>query len=98
MHPKLAPGLHVLRRGDGRLQVGLDRSHAVVLPDTEPVRRELDRLVAGNLTEAPAELKPLLRQPGPRLRARLAIVGFGHPSGQPMVTRLQELAAAYGLG
>jgi bacteriocin biosynthesis cyclodehydratase domain-containing protein len=41
MRPILRPGCHVLKRGDGRLQVGLDPRHAVVLPDTEPVRGAL---------------------------------------------------------
>jgi len=54
--------------------------------------------VAGNLAEAPAQLKPLLRRPEPGLKARLAVVGFGHPAGQRLVPRLKDLAASYGLG
>jgi bacteriocin biosynthesis cyclodehydratase domain-containing protein len=41
----LRPGCHVLRRGEGELQVGLDPHRAVVLPDTESVRTSL-RLLA----------------------------------------------------
>lgn len=44
MRPLLRPGLHLLERGDGHLQVGLDPREAVVLPDTEAVRGEIDRL------------------------------------------------------
>jgi bacteriocin biosynthesis cyclodehydratase domain-containing protein len=43
--PALAPGLRVLRRSRGELQVGLRPE--VRLPDTEPVRRTLDHLVRG---------------------------------------------------
>ena len=38
----LRPGLHVLRRSAGELQVGLDPRHALVLPDREPYRSVLD--------------------------------------------------------
>lgn len=41
MHPILRPGFHVLKRGDGELQVGLDPRRAVVLPDTVEVRASL---------------------------------------------------------
>ena len=44
MRPILRPGSHVLRRGDGELQIGLDPRTAVVLPDDEEVRGCLDRL------------------------------------------------------
>ena len=43
--PVLAPGLRVLRRSRGELQVGLRPE--VRLPDTEPVRRTLGHLVRG---------------------------------------------------
>jgi hypothetical protein len=41
MRPLLRPGTHVLRRGDGQLQVGLDPRGALVLPDTADVRAAL---------------------------------------------------------
>ncbi len=44
MRPLLRPGLHLLERGDGHLQLGLDPREAVVLPDTDEVREELRRL------------------------------------------------------
>lgn len=48
----LAPGIRVLRRSRTTLQVGLGARRRVLLPDTEPVRRTLDRLHRG---EAPAD-------------------------------------------
>lgn len=44
MRPLLRPGTHVLRRGDGHLQVGLDPAGAVLLPDRPEVRAVLDSL------------------------------------------------------
>ena len=45
MRPILRPGTHVLSRGAGELQVGLDPRTALVLPDSPPVRDAL-RLIA----------------------------------------------------
>jgi bacteriocin biosynthesis cyclodehydratase domain-containing protein len=45
--PVLLPGLHVLERGDGEVQVGLDPARAVVLPATDAVRRTLAVLRVG---------------------------------------------------
>ena len=54
MRPILRPGTHVLSRGSGELQVGLDPSAAIVLPDTEPVRTSLRLLsVSADLDEHP---------------------------------------------
>lgn len=47
MRPILRPGTHLLRRGPGELQVGLDPGSALVLPDVPPVRASL-RLLAGS--------------------------------------------------
>ncbi len=44
MRPILRPGTHVLRRAPGELQVGLDPSSALVLPDIPSVRDTLRRL------------------------------------------------------
>jgi bacteriocin biosynthesis cyclodehydratase domain-containing protein len=41
MRPILRPGTHVLTRGAGELQVGLDPRSALVLPDSPEVRRAL---------------------------------------------------------
>jgi bacteriocin biosynthesis cyclodehydratase domain-containing protein len=46
MRPMLRPGTHVLRRGAGQLQVGLDPESALVLPDSPTVRDSL-RLLTG---------------------------------------------------
>lgn len=46
MRPILRPGTHVLRRGAGDLQVGLDPQVALVLPDDEQVRTSLRLLSA----------------------------------------------------
>jgi bacteriocin biosynthesis cyclodehydratase domain-containing protein len=100
MRPQLAPGLHVLRRGDERLQVGLDRRRAVLLPDTDDVRRNLTALVRGEVTsvaQVPAQVRPLLDEPARRLSARVAVIGFGHSSGDELVPRLRQLVAASGL-
>jgi hypothetical protein len=47
MRPILRPGIHVLRRSRGDLQVGLDPSTALVLPDCAAVHHTL-RLLAGS--------------------------------------------------
>lgn len=46
-HPRLRPGLHVVRRDDDHLQVGVDPPWRLVLPDRPDVRRLLDDLAAG---------------------------------------------------
>lgn len=53
MRPLLRPGTHVLTRGDGQLQVGLDPREALVLPDTPDVRAALDRLDGSERGTAP---------------------------------------------
>lgn len=44
MRPLLRPGTHVLRRGDGSFQLGIDPATATVLPDDPVVRRSLEAL------------------------------------------------------
>lgn len=46
-HPRLRPGLHVVRRDDRHLQVGVDPPWRAVLPDDPDVLRLLDDLTAG---------------------------------------------------
>ena len=46
MRPILRPGTHVLARGTDELQVGLDPRSALVLPDSDEVRRSLALLAA----------------------------------------------------
>ena len=52
MRPILRPGTHVLSRGSGELQVGLDPRHALVLPDSATVRESFRLLgSSADLTE-----------------------------------------------
>lgn len=51
----LRPGLHVVRRDDQHLQIGLDPPWRLVVPDQPDVQRLLDDLVAGR---APAPSTP----------------------------------------
>ena len=54
--PVLLPGLHILERGAGEVQVGLDPARAVVLPASDAVRRTLAVLrVAGPAADADPE-------------------------------------------
>ena len=45
--PRLRPGLHVVRRDDRHLQVGLDPPWRLVVPDQPEVQRLLDDLLSG---------------------------------------------------
>jgi bacteriocin biosynthesis cyclodehydratase domain-containing protein len=100
MRPLLEPGLHVLRRADGHVQVGLGRDRAVVLPETESVRRTLHLLSRGELPadDVPAPLRAVLRRRPDRPSGTVCVVGFGHPSGQPMLARIRTLLTDAGLG
>jgi bacteriocin biosynthesis cyclodehydratase domain-containing protein len=100
MSPLLAAGLHVLRRRDGRLQVGLDPARAVRVPDTPEHRRRLAELARGTLTadsQVPAPLRPLLRRPEETPSMRVGILAFGHPAGLSVLDRARELLTSYGL-
>jgi hypothetical protein len=78
--PALRPGLHVVRRDDHHLQVGVDPPWRVVLPDEPGVRRLLGALSRGRpaVPETDAEHRALAalaragvldeRRPGPRPR------------------------------
>ena len=61
MRSLLRPGTHVLHRGAGQLQVGLDPGGALVLPDSPPVRDALRRL---STSVAPEASGPPESQPG----------------------------------
>ena len=67
-HPRLLPGLSVLRRDADHLQVGVG-ARAVVLPDHPDVRRLLTRLAAGG-PDAAAD-RPAPDSPAGRALARL---------------------------
>ncbi|GAB6984037.1 hypothetical protein [Nocardioides pyridinolyticus] len=88
----LRPGLHVARRDDHHLQVGIDPPWRAVLPDHPDVRRLLDDLTAGR-SPAPASVAAqraladlaaagLLAEPEPADR----VVALG--AGVPQVERL----------
>ena len=65
--PMLAPGLRVLRRSREQLQVGLLPRHRLLVPDTEPVRRTIDRLVRGEVLDDDPETREVLAALGPAL-------------------------------
>jgi bacteriocin biosynthesis cyclodehydratase domain-containing protein len=56
--PMLRPGVRVCRRADGILQIGLDRSLAVVAADSAEVHEVLDGLRCGVPPASPPELSP----------------------------------------
>lgn len=69
--PRLRPGLRAVRRDSRHLQVGLDPTDRVVLPDTEPTRRLLTDLESGR---APALDEPDARSWCQELVARGLVV------------------------
>ena len=97
MRPLLAPGLHVLRRRDDRVQVGLHPATSVVLLDDYGAH--LRRLQRGEADpcDIPAEVRPLLRQSPAMVKGRVSVLGFGHPSGRHLPARLSALVDAAGL-
>lgn len=97
--PRLAAGVHVLRRGDGYVQVGLGREHAAVLPETPEVQHALHLLVraAGTDADLPDELRPLLHVPPEPVTGNVAVNGFGHASGEPLRRKLRSLLRSTGL-
>ena len=60
MRPILRPGTHVLRRGTGEVQVGLDPGSAIVLPDTAPVHASLRLLAASADLDAYGDKVPVV--------------------------------------
>jgi hypothetical protein len=60
--PRLRPGLRVVRRDSGHVQIGLDPAERLVLPDSDAARRLLTDLDAGRT--------PALDDPGARTRLR----------------------------
>lgn len=80
MRPLLRPGTHVLSRGDGRLQVGLDPHRAVVLPDSPQVRDQLARLDGRAAGPLPSDVLDLLDEQELLVdeRALLPLLRAGH--------------------
>lgn len=86
MRPVLAPGVRVLRRSSGDLQVGIVAGRRVVLPDTDPVRRTLGRLSRGETLAADPDTDRVLALLAPVL---VEGGGMGTPGVAP-----GDLAAA----
>lgn len=96
----LRPGLHVVRRDDRHLQVGVDPPWRVVLPDEPGVRRLLDALADGRpaATETDAEHRALLAltragmlaDPAPAVRRTVAV----HAAGDVADEAVRVLRAA----
>jgi bacteriocin biosynthesis cyclodehydratase domain-containing protein len=105
-HPRLLlrPGLHVLRRSSGELQVGLDPRHAVVLDDDAEARALLDRLRTGATDADPSardrELLRLLADSGLLVDADTLLplipTGAPTPAGAAPRTDVAALAAVAG--
>lgn len=62
MRPLLRPGTHVLRRGDGRLQLGIDPATAVILDDSPTVRACLETVAGGSPAPEDASVLDLIDQ------------------------------------
>ena len=102
-HPRLRPGLHVVRRDDRHLQVGVDPPWRLVLPDEPDVLRLLDDLrrrpaAAARTTPAAHRALIALAAAGllvdPRRRtgatAEVAVVGAGATAAE--ATRILRAA------
>jgi hypothetical protein len=75
--PRLRPGLHVVRRDDRHLQVGLDPPWRLVVPDQPEVQRLLDDLLTGR---APRPASPEAHRVLVALdRAGMLLAGPGGP-------------------
>lgn len=96
--PRLAPGLHLLRRGDGYLQAGLTTGRTLV-PETPDTTRRIQLLARAeaSLDDVPEPLRALLHRPPSPLNGNVAVAGFGHSRGDAPRTRLRALLRGTGL-
>lgn len=62
MRPLLSPGTHVLRRGDGRLQLGIDPTNAVILTDSPAARLCLETVTGGAPAPEDASVRELIAE------------------------------------
>jgi len=83
----LRPGLHVVRRDDRHLQIGLDPPWRLVVPDDPDVQGVLDDLVAGR---PPAPATPA----GHRLLRDLGRADMFRPGQQPLAGAVSVAGAA----
>lgn len=87
----LRPGVHVVRRGDGYLQVGVDAPHRVVVSDDPATRQLLDTLVEGG--------RPPAGPDSARLLTRLAtadLLAVPTPARPPLRARVGVRASGIG--
>lgn len=91
--PVIAPGLPVLARPDGSLQIGLSARHRVRVADTEAARRTLSALAHG---EHPTdrEGRRLLSRLGPALRDGATLVQPGLGEAEMAALSLRHRGAA----
>src|SRR3954465_2514765 len=100
----LRPGLHVVRRDDRHLQIGLDPPWRLVVPDEPDVQRVLADLVAGRATSpSTAAGHRVLRdlraadmvrpQPRPAPEAAVSVAGDSRPAAE-----VARLLVAAGVG
>lgn len=88
--PVLAPGLRVLRRSRSELQVGLGSSGTVRLPDSEPVRRTLDRLARGETVPDDPPTRAVLDLLAPVLVDGSALLAPGVEPGDVAAVALRD--------
>jgi bacteriocin biosynthesis cyclodehydratase domain-containing protein len=98
MRPILRPGTHVLDRGAGQVQVGLDPDTALVLPGTPPVRDSLRLLTSSADVDAYQEASTLdlLERHGHLIDERDLMPLLTHDHVSPHTTA--ALARAVGSG
>jgi bacteriocin biosynthesis cyclodehydratase domain-containing protein len=85
----LAPGLRVLQRSRTELQVGLGRDVRLRVPDTEPVRRTLDRLSRGEALPDDPPTGAALELLAPVLVDGAGLVVAGIPPGDVAAVALR---------
>ncbi|WP_028661316.1 hypothetical protein [Nocardioides insulae] len=88
---RLRPGLPVLRRDAGHLQVGVDPPICVVLPDSQEVRRLLDQLAEGATAPPPG---PRARRAWELLLAAELLVDGATADAEPALAMAHGPAAA----
>ena len=99
MRPLLRPGTHVLTRGDGQLQVGLDPRHALVLPDSPAVRGALgglDGTASRATARADDDTLDLLHDQGLLVDERAVLPGLAVSHDPPLRHAAAALARRLG--
>jgi len=86
----LAPGLRVLRRSREVLQIGVLPRHRLLVPDTAPVRRTLDRLVRGEVLDDEPSTRTVLDALAPVLVDGAGLVAPGIAPGDVAAAALLD--------